>query len=644
MRIYKIILITSILTGILPGNGVLAALNADFKPEKLDRMESWKTPNVEKKDFLPNGKFKGLKERKTGPVWPVLGRTSRKSVSEILGRNISSSPTLLSQTQSQELIQSQAFGPNLIQNPSVETNDSTGFPVAWRRGGYGTNSRTFIYPVAGFNSPRGIQTSITNYTSGDSKWFFNDVSVTPGHTYQFSDNYISNTTSFVDIRYTMQNGTFTYSGVASLPPSSGYTNASFAFTVPAGAVSITIFHDIASVGTLTTDEFSLNDMATSPPPPPVMSNLISNGDFEIAGTNGNPSGWGRGRFGTNIASFTYPVTGVNSSKAARISLTSYTSGDAKWFFSPISVAPGIYTYSDQYLSDIPSVITVQYHLTNGAFVFTDISNLSSAGQFTPSSVDFSVPANVADITVFHLIEGVGSLTIDNASLVKKSDLTGIFSTGAVSLTFDDALVSQYQNALPKLASSGLKGTFFFATRQFSDFGFPAHISKAQVKDIFNAGHEIGAHTQTHVDLTTLTDAGQQAEIQGSRDDLLAMNVGPITSFAYPFGNYNATTLQLVKNAGFTAGRNTIVKNVTPTSDPFQLPATSIQSTMTVAQIEGMIDNAIASKQWVILTFHQIDTSGGKYSITPSNFNQVIDYIVSKGVPVVTVSQGIQNLQ
>ncbi|MBI2024180.1 polysaccharide deacetylase family protein [Candidatus Giovannonibacteria bacterium] len=611
MKLYKIAIIVFVLAGIIPGAAVLAA-------EKRASFEGWKTPNVEKNIFIPNGKFKGLRDRKTNPVRLINGGVS-----------------------SQELIRAQALGPNLIQNPSVETSDSTGFPVGWKRGGYGSNSRTLSYPVAGFNSPRGLQVSISSYTSGDAKWFFNDVPVTPGHTYQFSDSYISNVTSFIDIRYTMQNGSFVYSGLAAVGPSSTYTNISFVFTVPQGAVSVTIFHDIASVGTLTTDAFSLNDMNA---PPPASNNLVSNGDFETAGTNGLPAGWGRGRFGTNTANFTYPIAGVNGSKAARVSISSHTSGDAKWFFNPISASPGVYTYSDQYLANIPSTITVQYHLTNGSFVFNDISSLPAAGGFTFSSVDFTVPANVADITVFHLIEGVGSLTIDNASLVKKSDLTGIFATGAVSLTFDHAYVSQYQNAVPKLNNSGFKGTFFVITREVADTGFPAIISRAQIKELFNMGHEIGSHTRTHADLPTLTAAEQKEEIEGARQDLLALNIGPIPSFAYPFGDYDSTTLQIVKNSGYSNARTTIVRNANPTSDPFQLPAFSVQVTTPISQVKSMIDNAIANKQWLILTFHQIDNGGEKYSITPANFNQIIDYLAAKNVPVVTVAEGIKDLQ
>jgi hypothetical protein len=46
----------------------------------------------------------------------------------------------------------------------------------------------------------------------------------------------------------------------------------------------------------------------------------------------------------------------------------------------------------------------------------------------------------------------------------------------------------------------------------------------------------------------------------------------------------------------------------------------------------------------IMEFHGIETSGDQYSMTPTLFNQVVDYVKQKGIPVVTVSQGAASLQ
>ncbi len=531
----------------------------------------------------------------------------------------------------------QTLGPNLISNPSVETANGS-VPAGWNKSRWSNNAGAFNYPVTGVNGGKGIQVTTTSYTSGDAKWYFNDVPVTPGHTYQFSDSYLANVSTEIDLQYTLNNGTQTYVYLGSLNPNTQFQQTSFQFTVPANAVSVTAFHLIDSVGSLTTDDYSLNEITTTQ-----TSNLVPNGDFELGGSNGNPVSWNPDRWSNNTGSFNYPVAGVNGSKAAQVTITNYTSGDAKWYFNPVTLPPGNYKYTDQYISNTTSILTAQFQNKDGTFTYTDIGTLAPASTFTQASANFTVSSNVQSVTIFHLIQSVGSLTIDNASMTQTSGFSGIFNTGAVTLSFDDGLLSQYQNALPKLKSAGLKGTFYIISQQLADNGFSGYDSKAQVAEIANAGNEIGAHTRTHPDLPTLTQAQQQAEIVGSLQDLQAMNVGPITTFAYPYGDYNDTTLQIVKNAGFAAARSTITGYVTPTVDKYQLPRQSVESSVTVTQAKQWIDTAVANKQWLILVFHSIDSSGVQYSTTPDTFNQIVDYIVQKKVPVVTVSQGVQDM-
>jgi hypothetical protein len=58
-----------------------------------------------------------------------------------------------------------------------------------------------------------------------------------------------------------------------------------------------------------------------------------------------------------------------------------------------------------------------------------------------------------------------------------------------------------------------------------------------------------------------------------------------------------------------------------------------------------IDNAFANKEWLILMFHRISTPADvttKY--TPTNFNTVIDYLNTKGIPVRTIGDVLSALR
>jgi len=62
--------------------------------------------------------------------------------------------------------------------------------------------------------------------------------------------------------------------------------------------------------------------------------------------------------------------------------------------------------------------------------------------------------------------------------------------GAVSLTYDDGLDSQLDNAVPQLQAAGFKGTFFL-TRE----NMQAKVADWQA--VYRLGHEVGNHSVTH---------------------------------------------------------------------------------------------------------------------------------------------------
>ena len=123
-------------------------------------------------------------------------------------------------------------------------------------------------------------------------------------------------------------------------------------------------------------------------------------------------------------------------------------------------------------------------------------------------------------------------------------------------------------------------------------------------DFQNAGHEIGAHTKTHPDLTTLTPVDAQAEIEGSRNALLAMGASPVSSIAYPYGAYNAQVQQISQNAGLLSGRSVAEGYNTKDSDKFGLLVQNVLVGTTVNQVKSWIDTAVMDNTWLILVFHQ----------------------------------------
>ena len=67
------------------------------------------------------------------------------------------------------------------------------------------------------------------------------------------------------------------------------------------------------------------------------------------------------------------------------------------------------------------------------------------------------------------------------------------------------------------------------------------------------GIEIGAHSRTHAELPTLSQAGIHQEVRASVADLEALGLGPVRFFAYPYGEYDERVLDAVRSAGLTCG-------------------------------------------------------------------------------------------
>ena len=244
----------------------------------------------------------------------------------------------------------------------------------------------------------------------------------------------------------------------------------------------------------------------------------------------------------------------------------------------------------------------------------------------------------------------------------------------VSLSFDDGWGTQ-QTAATMLAAHGLKGTFYVNS---SNLDQPGYLTWSQLATFNAAGNEIGGHTLTHPDLTTLTSTQAQAQICQDRTNIRSHGF-PDPDFAYPFGAYDSNTgagpldvSSLPKNCGYSSARGAFgLHNITATNDS-RAYATSIppgnlykiltpccidhasfnNSTPTAAALESYVQHAQGEASpnpgWVIFYFHRIcDNCGGDDpagAISPSEFNSFLDWLTSSssgGAAVKTVAQVIK---
>ena len=124
----------------------------------------------------------------------------------------------------------------------------------------------------------------------------------------------------------------------------------------------------------------------------------------------------------------------------------------------------------------------------------------------------------------------------------------------------------------------IRGTFYIANKFLDTWG-PLHpnelfhpISENEIVQL-SKHFEIGAHTVTHPNLTTIPLAKAEKEIIRSKQILEKMLNKEICGFCYPLGAYNSEIAKIVKKAGYKYAR-TAKRFQTKVRDPFLMGTTT----------------------------------------------------------------------
>ncbi|MGH9547316.1 MAG: polysaccharide deacetylase family protein, partial [Terriglobales bacterium] len=230
--------------------------------------------------------------------------------------------------------------------------------------------------------------------------------------------------------------------------------------------------------------------------------------------------------------------------------------------------------------------------------------------------------------------------------------------GLVSINFDDGYQSMFDNGLPILDAAGLKSTQYIITQKV---GTDSYVTLDEVLQMYRNGHEIGVHTRTHPNLTTLTVPEMADQIAGAKQDLVSWGIMP-TTLAYPYGGYNPTVEGIVQGAGLRGARDSdLGYNSSGLGLTFGGPlyhdtrplvlwseAAEMDMNTTLNDVTSEIDYAVANNLWLIILFHRVDETDpccASISVDHTLIQGTVDYLVQHHVPVVTNNEGliIENL-
>lgn len=194
---------------------------------------------------------------------------------------------------------------------------------------------------------------------------------------------------------------------------------------------------------------------------------------------------------------------------------------------------------------------------------------------------------------------------------------------AIIVCFDDGYASQY-TAFQYMKNFNMRGNIANNT------GLTL-ISAAQYREVEAAGWAVCNHTNSSTDLSTLSEAEQEANINGGKNDMIAdgLSVG-LNYLIYPSGGFNADTLTACTNTGMVIGRVTGHFDKTvgggtpilPSAEFFQVQSQGL-SLSTVAEAETLLDNGITDGMVMTFHWHNFGEAG---QWTLQNFYDFVDYV------------------
>jgi len=177
------------------------------------------------------------------------------------------------------------------------------------------------------------------------------------------------------------------------------------------------------------------------------------------------------------------------------------------------------------------------------------------------------------------------LAAQGFATITVNDLAGYganYTDRTVAITFDDGY-SDNLAAFEELQSRSMCATWFVVTGSighpptWAATGGPSGrlLHADELRKMQRAGMEIGSHTVSHQRLTEAGAAEVTQELSASRARLEDLLGATVTSFAYPYGRWNAACESAVRAAGYLAACTTRTGWAIRDENPYRIRRLSV---------------------------------------------------------------------
>jgi peptidoglycan/xylan/chitin deacetylase (PgdA/CDA1 family) len=186
----------------------------------------------------------------------------------------------------------------------------------------------------------------------------------------------------------------------------------------------------------------------------------------------------------------------------------------------------------------------------------------------------------------------------------------------VGLTIDDAHVSVYTLAWPRLRAAGLPFTLFVSTETLDGGG--ARMTWDELRELADAGVAIGNQTASYPHMIEQGRADNVGQILRAQDQLRSVLGAPPKLFAYPYGEFTTALRDLVAHMGFDAAFGLQSGVVHAQADRFALPR------FTLNDAYGSIERFRLSADALPLLVTDVTPADGMADGNPPHFGFTVD--------------------
>ena len=188
--------------------------------------------------------------------------------------------------------------------------------------------------------------------------------------------------------------------------------------------------------------------------------------------------------------------------------------------------------------------------------------------------------------------------------------TGYEGLFRVTITFDDGYGSLLDRAAPLLADLGLTAKVYLSTahigrtirqRSVPELGhYPneSFLTWPDVKELLALGWTVGSHGHQHLNYTKQDPSLVSRELSMSKE-IIEQNLGiECADFAFPYGAYDDSLLQQVRDAGYSTSV-TGIHGAIKDEGAYEIPRVDIAAAYSLDDFK-----AILAGKWDFLGYHQ----------------------------------------